>query len=361
VKRELDGWKRLRVTKDAYGNPLNFNPATALTTLLYSGEQFDQQIAMQYLRARYYNPATGTFNRLDPFAGNMQDPQSLHKYLYAHGDPIHGIDPTGLATLKVTMAALAVGVSFAATTGYVFHKAERSVSYGIITGVVGGAALFAAITMRWPLKDVLTEATLSLFFATAATALLDWRLGRLKSNWYYASVGLEAFAWSAHGAMWLNPKTQVKISGGQYGSPDAPQPWELKESGCALSLIGQTALQLISAGVATIMDAAYWKLVSFNQGGLTRAQKTLLKSQVKDNVGTMAEAFLGAIPNAAIAWSTADWKGIRYLPPTLKGKITRDIIEIAFGPALEGELEAFGNWFGDMIADAVVDDLLREA
>jgi len=34
---------------DAYGNPLGFNPATALTNLLYSGEQFDQQIAMQYL------------------------------------------------------------------------------------------------------------------------------------------------------------------------------------------------------------------------------------------------------------------------------------------------------------------------
>ncbi len=52
---------------------------------------------MQYLRARYYNPASGSFNRLDPFAGNMQDPQSLHKYLYVHGDPIQGIDPTGLA------------------------------------------------------------------------------------------------------------------------------------------------------------------------------------------------------------------------------------------------------------------------
>ncbi len=51
---------------------------------------------MQYLRARYYDPASGTFNRLDPFFGNLQDPQSLHKYLYVHGDPVQGIDPTGL-------------------------------------------------------------------------------------------------------------------------------------------------------------------------------------------------------------------------------------------------------------------------
>jgi hypothetical protein len=59
---------------------------------------------MQYLRARYYNPATGTFNRLDPFAGNMQDPQSLHKYLYVHGDPIQGVDPSGEMSLVTRIA-----------------------------------------------------------------------------------------------------------------------------------------------------------------------------------------------------------------------------------------------------------------
>jgi RHS repeat-associated protein len=67
--------------------PVAFDPSLALTSLLYSGEIFDQRIEMQYLRARYYNPANGTFNRLDPFFGRMQDPQSLHKYLYVHGDP----------------------------------------------------------------------------------------------------------------------------------------------------------------------------------------------------------------------------------------------------------------------------------
>ena len=70
--------------------------SSSLTSLGYSGEHFDAQAAQQYLRARFYNPATGTFNRLDPFSGNMHDPQSLHKYLYVHGDPVNGIDPTGL-------------------------------------------------------------------------------------------------------------------------------------------------------------------------------------------------------------------------------------------------------------------------
>jgi hypothetical protein len=62
---------------------------------------------MQYLRARYYDPSTGTFNRLDPFAGNMQDPQSLHKYLYVHGDPIQGIDPNGKFATSLGIAGMA--------------------------------------------------------------------------------------------------------------------------------------------------------------------------------------------------------------------------------------------------------------
>ncbi len=67
----------------------------ALTILLYSGEPYYQQIAMQYLRARWYDADTGRLNRSDDFGGNMQAPQSLHKYLYVHGDPIQGVDPTG--------------------------------------------------------------------------------------------------------------------------------------------------------------------------------------------------------------------------------------------------------------------------
>ncbi len=64
---------------DAYGNPIDFDPTAAYTNLLYSGEHLDTATNQQYLRARYYDLATGRFNRLDPFAGNLQDPASLHR------------------------------------------------------------------------------------------------------------------------------------------------------------------------------------------------------------------------------------------------------------------------------------------
>jgi hypothetical protein len=76
------------------------------------------------LRARYYDPATGRFNRLDPFFGNLDDPQSLHKYLYTCDDPINGIDPSGEMSIGVAMASAfnigmqVVGVVSAAQTAY---------------------------------------------------------------------------------------------------------------------------------------------------------------------------------------------------------------------------------------------------
>jgi RHS repeat-associated protein len=45
--------------------------------------------------ARYYNPATGRFMSRDPNAGKLKDPKSLHKYLYADGNPVDGMDPSG--------------------------------------------------------------------------------------------------------------------------------------------------------------------------------------------------------------------------------------------------------------------------
>jgi RHS repeat-associated protein len=49
--------------------------------------------------ARYYNPNTGRFMSRDPEDGYAMNPASLHKYLYAGGDPVNMLDPTGRAEL----------------------------------------------------------------------------------------------------------------------------------------------------------------------------------------------------------------------------------------------------------------------
>jgi len=68
----------------------------------YRGEQYDSDLGLYYLRARYYNPLTGRFLSRDPNEPKLRDPngtpidpKKLHKYLYAGGDPINRIDPRG--------------------------------------------------------------------------------------------------------------------------------------------------------------------------------------------------------------------------------------------------------------------------
>jgi RHS repeat-associated protein len=144
---------------DAYGNALGFNPAEALTEFLYSGEQFDAKIGQQYLRQRYYTPATGRFNRLDPFFGNLNDPLSLNKYTYANGDPINKMDPNGLFSIGSMGMSMAIGASIGAGSGgvvggiygmYVGHEKTGTIftmdiiKYGFL-GALTGASLGASI------------------------------------------------------------------------------------------------------------------------------------------------------------------------------------------------------------------------
>jgi RHS repeat-associated protein len=142
---------------DAYGNAIGFDPSTALTEFLYSGEQFDSKIGQQYLRQRYYDPVTGRFNRLDPFFGNLNDPQSLHKYLYCHADPITMIDLNGEFGMATVSMALAIGGALGGTimgayrgyaeTGTIFSV--KTIGYAVLGGLVGfsiGSAMGAMIS-----------------------------------------------------------------------------------------------------------------------------------------------------------------------------------------------------------------------
>jgi RHS repeat-associated protein len=79
---------------DAYGTLIASN-ASPQTLYLYSGQQFDQNLGLYYNRARYLNEGTGRFWTMDTYAGDNEDPLSLHKYLYVWGNPVNHIDPSG--------------------------------------------------------------------------------------------------------------------------------------------------------------------------------------------------------------------------------------------------------------------------
>ena len=135
-----------------YGNLIN-PPASPLTGHLYTGEQLDARTGQYYLRARYYDSATGRFSRLDPYAGSSQDPLTLHKYLYASGNPVMCSDPTGMfsyaecaitisviSTLVLNIATSVTAVDIMALNDYAIDGWYFSVrgNYSRLGGTIGG-------------------------------------------------------------------------------------------------------------------------------------------------------------------------------------------------------------------------------
>ena len=87
-----------RYAYDACGNLLQKEGETE-NDFLYTGEQYNANTGLYYLRARYMDPSTGTFISMDSYQGSLYDPVSLHKYLYANANPVKYTDPTGYYSL----------------------------------------------------------------------------------------------------------------------------------------------------------------------------------------------------------------------------------------------------------------------
>jgi RHS repeat-associated protein len=115
---------------DAFGNSFTVSGSTP-NDYLYRAEQYDSDLGLYYLRARYYNPITGEFLSRDPNEGESDDPASLHKYLYAGGDPVNGFDPTGWNTAVLPLPAgpvrIGPAVEYAAVIGIISLGAYEGV------------------------------------------------------------------------------------------------------------------------------------------------------------------------------------------------------------------------------------------
>jgi len=118
---------------DAFGNQLNTTGNTP-NVYLYRGEQYDADLGLYYLRARYMNPVTGRFVSQDPENGILTDPKTLHKYLYASTDPVDRIDPSGRADVMEFGDLMKVTLLVAATATYVqmTHTMTQNGSLGAL-------------------------------------------------------------------------------------------------------------------------------------------------------------------------------------------------------------------------------------
>jgi RHS repeat-associated protein len=136
---------------DAYGNTQTTSTATPETTKLYCGEQYDSTLGMYNLRARYYNPSNGRFNQRDTFRGSIDDPQSLHKYLYCGADPVNGIDPSGNLTLtELAVVSGIVGVVSGLFAGAIAKVTGGSFWEAFFKGFISGSLTVVLVLLGVP-------------------------------------------------------------------------------------------------------------------------------------------------------------------------------------------------------------------
>ena len=79
-----------------FGEPLG----AAIRGCAYINERYDTETGLQYLHARYYDPALGRFpqpDTWDPILAGVD----INRYAYAGNDPVNGSDPNGHAAETV--------------------------------------------------------------------------------------------------------------------------------------------------------------------------------------------------------------------------------------------------------------------
>ncbi len=82
-------------TYDPYGVTTQTYGASQ-TAYGYTGEYTDSYIKLNYLRSRWYDPASGRFQTKDSWQGDYNRPLSLNRWMYVEGNPTNYVDPTGM-------------------------------------------------------------------------------------------------------------------------------------------------------------------------------------------------------------------------------------------------------------------------
>ena len=115
-----------------FGETEEFGDTDFYNEIAYTGGIYDQSTSLYYLNARYYNPEDARFITQDTYRGEVNNPSSLHLYVYCINNPINYMDPYGNVPI-----AIPIGIEIGKVAlGYLLYIG------GAI--VVGGIAYISA-------------------------------------------------------------------------------------------------------------------------------------------------------------------------------------------------------------------------
>ena len=139
----------------SYGE-LRAGPTFSTPALLgFAGELRDSETGLIYLRARWYDPASGRFLSSDPVAGEAANPSTLNGYAYGYGNPASYTDPSGkcgamigiclgvLVGATVSLAGYAISVASTPGANWDWGMAALTTVTGAVAGGICGSTFGA--------------------------------------------------------------------------------------------------------------------------------------------------------------------------------------------------------------------------
>lgn len=99
----------------------------------YTGEYWDAQAGLVYLRARWYEPGSGRMLSIDPAMGRASDARSLNRYVYAHSDAANSRDPSGM----FTTTEINIGIGLSALTAASLYWGQTQWQAAGVNGRLG--------------------------------------------------------------------------------------------------------------------------------------------------------------------------------------------------------------------------------
>jgi RHS repeat-associated protein len=195
---------------------------TRPSALQYTGEQKDVDTGLVYLRARWYDSATGRFTTRDPFPGFAALPQTLHPYVYVNNNPVNLTDPSG--EIAPIIIAIALGM------------------------LIGGGAGGIIFAITHPCTDLLRssdfwQSILVGALSGGVAGFVGWLTPLLlpSAGGFWSAVGIGMYAGSAAGGAgqvtsnlllgkpWHQDVLQTMLLGGLLGGIGGGVGWKIRQ------------------------------------------------------------------------------------------------------------------------------------